>query len=308
MWYCFFERLRSIMFFPFSLLLVSQLLLMSDREHFGEPEKLSENTEIAWDDVAKKLFMDIKQLENKKVLCVVHGFNNTAIEAIQSYRIVSDRIASLIDVDGKPFYDLVIGYLWPGYDDKLEYYMAREHAVKLKEKMLEHLRFLALKTKSVDVMAHSMGNRLVFEALNFPPKKNAKSLIQNLYSLAAAIDNESIEKNNKYFHTSKNCNQIFIFHSNKDEVLKFLYTIAEWDKALGLEGVEDLKMLPDNVQLIDCTSFVSRHNQYFGAAHVYGFIRSQLLKQVPSAKNAPQLTILANGDIEKNEPMQAIKK
>jgi esterase/lipase superfamily enzyme len=278
-----------------NILLVSRLLVMSDRDHFWDADKISPQTEIAWED---KKTIDVKQLKDKKILLVIHGFNNSPQEAMQSYRSVADHIASLRDDKDKALYDVVVGYLWPGYENKLEYYAAREHARKLKEKMLDHLTFLASTGAKVDVMAHSMGNRLAFEALNFAPKKNAKKLVQKFYSLAAAVDEESIEKKHKYFHASKNCEELFIFHSKQDEVLEFLYTIAEWDKALGFEGVENLKKLPKNVQLIDCTTFVTGHSQYFSADNVYAFIRSELLKQVPSAQKVPSLKILANGDIE----------
>ncbi len=286
------------MFSLLNILLVSRLLVMSDRDHFWEADKLSKETEIAWDGMKGQPTLDAKQLKDKKILLVVHGFNNSAKDAMQTYRTVADHIAALRDAEGDALYDLVIGYLWPGYENKLEYYSAKEHAIKLKEKMKDHLVFLTSLAAKVDVLAHSMGNRLMFEALNFPPEKNAKKIVQHFYSIAAAIDNESIEKKQKYFHSSKNCEDVFIFHSKQDEVLEFLYTFAEWDRALGFEGVENLKKLPSNVQLIDCTAFVSGHSQYFSASNVYSFIRSELLKQVPSAKNMPSLKILANGEIE----------
>jgi len=283
---------------------------MSDRDHFWEADKLSAKTQIAWDGVADQPTIDIKKLKDKKVLLVVHGFNNSSKDAMESYRTVADHIAALKDGDGNGIYDLVIGYLWPGYDNKLEYFAAKKHTTQLKEKLQDHLIFLSSMAAKVDILAHSMGNRLVFEALNFPPKKEEKKLVENVYSLAAAVDNESIEDDQKYSHVSKNCEDIFIFHSKQDDVLEFLYTFAEWDKALGFEGVENLKKLPNNVQLVDFTTFVTGHSQYFCAPNVYAFIRKELLKQVPSAQNMPNLKILANGDIEAitNEKKAAIAK
>jgi esterase/lipase superfamily enzyme len=286
------------MFSFLNILLVSRLLVMSDREHIWEADKLSKETQIVWDGMKDQATLDAKQLKDQKILLVVHGFNNSAKDAMQTYRTVADHIAALRDAEGNALYDLVVGYLWPGYENKLEYYSAKEHAIKLKEKMKDHLVFLASQAAKVDVIAHSMGNRLMFEALNFPPEKNAKKIVQNLYSFAAAIDNETIEKKHKFFHSSENCENVLIFHSKQDEVLEFLYCLAEWDRALGFEGVENLKKLPSNVQLIDCTAFVLGHSQYFSASNVYSYIRSELLKQAPSAKSMPNLKILANGEIE----------
>lgn len=284
------------MFSLFNLMLVSHLLVMSDRDHFCDASKISKQTEITWDLVQKALPFDKKELKDKRILFVVHGFNNTSNEAIQTYRTVADHITALRDTEGNAFYDVVIGYLWPGYDDKLEYYAAKKQARKLKDKMLSHLTFLSSTASKVDVMAHSMGNCLMFEALNFSPKKKAKKLIKNFYSLAAAVDNESVEKSQKYFHVSKNCEDIYIFYSKKDEVLEFLYAIAEWDKALGFDGIENLEKMPKNMQLIDCTSFISGHSEYFNVANVYDYIRDQLVKQMPSS-----LRDLPNLPLKKNE-------
>lgn len=325
------------MFFVFNLLLVTRLLLMSDRDQFWETDKMAkenvvEKSAIYRNDLKNREFgkeepknvrqgpsenanaevtptqlktdssrlvgVDPAQIKDKKILLVVHGFNNTAQDALESYRTVARHVESLKDVGGEALYDCVIGYLWPGYDSKLEYYHARRHAVKLKEKMQEHLQLLLTHAAKIDVMAHSMGNRLMFEALNMPLKKKAKRAVNNFYSLAAAVDNESLEKNSKYFRVTENCNRIFIFHSKQDDVLEYLYALAEWDKALGFDGTENLSRLPGNVQLIDCTSFITGHSQYFASSALYSFIRNELLKQTPFVKDAQRLKMLATGDVE----------
>jgi esterase/lipase superfamily enzyme len=282
----------------FLTLSLASLMVMSDRDHFWDADKTAAQTEISWDSLPNEPSLDIGELKDKKVLLVVHGFNNTAVEAMKTYRSIADHFAPLKDADGKPLYDIVVGYLWPGYQNKLDYYAARKHAFELKDKMKSHLDFLSSIAAKVDVLAHSMGNRLIFEALNFPCKAGTKKLVKNLYSIAAAVNQESLEKKHKYSHASKNCEDIFVFHSKQDEVLEFLYAIAEWDKALGFDGVENLKKLPQNVQLIDCTTFVTGHSQYFSAPHVYEFIQSELSNRTPSVKTAPNLKILANGDVE----------
>jgi esterase/lipase superfamily enzyme len=280
------------MFSMLNILLVTRLLLMSDRDQFWETDK------IAKENVADKSAIDPAQLKDKKILLVVHGFNNTAEDALESYRTVARHVESLKDTQGEALYDYVIGYLWPGYDSKLEYYPARRHAAKLKDKMQGHLQFLLTHAAKIDVMAHSMGNRLMFEALNMPLQKKAKKGINNFYALAAAVDNESLEKNSRYFHVTENCNGIFIFHSKQDDVLEYLYALAEWDKALGFEGTENLSRLPGNVQLIDCTSFITGHSQYFASSAIYSFIRSEWLKQAPLVKEGQRLKMLATGDVE----------
>ena len=282
-------------FFTLSL---ATLIVMSDRDHFWDANKIAKETEISCDALPKDPSLNATHLKDKKILFVIHGFNNSAAEAMKTYRNIADHFDALKDKNGNPLYDLVIGYLWPGYQNKLDYYAAKKHARELKDKMESHLSFLSSLVAKVDVMAHSMGNRLVFEALNFSSKEGAKKLVNHFYSIAAAVDQESIENNHKYSLASKNCEDIFVFHSKQDEVLEFLYTIAECDRALGFEKIENLKQLPPNVQLIDCSTFATGHSQYFNAPNIYEFIRNKLLNQTPSITIAPNLKILANGDVE----------
>src|SRR5690242_3299275 len=124
------------MFSMLNILLVTRLLLMSDRDHFWETDK------IAKENVADKTLIHPAKIKDKKILLVVHGFNNTAQDALESYRTVARHVEGLKGADGKELYDFVIGYLWPGYDSRLEYYPARKHAIQLKEKMEDHLQFL----------------------------------------------------------------------------------------------------------------------------------------------------------------------
>jgi esterase/lipase superfamily enzyme len=285
------------MFSVFNMLLVS-LLMVSDRDHFWDAEKISKETEFSWDSLQDEEPIDVAGLKDKKVLLVVHGFNNAGDKVMRNYRVVADHVSALKDTDGQALYDLVIGYCWPGYDDPWEYFAAKEHAHALKKRMKGHLLFLSSMAARVDVMAHSMGNRLMFEALNFSPAESVKKVVQNFYSLAAAVDNESIEKKQKYFRVSQNCEEIFVLHSREDDVLKFLYSGSEWDKALGFDGVENFKHLPENVQVVDCTPFITKHGQYFHDSNVYGFIRNGLLNLLPSPKAEKKLKMLANGAIE----------
>ena len=58
------------------------------------------------------------------------------------------------------------------------------------------MKHLLRQEQKWDVLAHSMGNFLVLEALNYPSPQN-KKLVNNYYSLAAAVDDETLEKGQK---------------------------------------------------------------------------------------------------------------
>lgn len=125
-----------------------------------------------------------------------------------------------------------------------------------------------------------MGNRLIFEALNYP-SNGTKKIVRNFYSFAAAVDNESIEINEKYYPSTQNCEKVFVFYSKRDDVLKWDYSLAEWDEALGYGGAENPKKLPENVEEINYTGLIGQHSQYFAVLPIYEFIRKQFLASKP---------------------------
>ena len=206
-------------------------------------------------------------------MLLVHGYNDSPQEALSTYRLINAHVSSF---KGAHFYDVVIGYLWPGDDNPLQYFDARRHVSKLAKTMRSHLEFLSGSASRVDVLAHSMGNRLMFEALNTP---STQKLIHHFYSLAAAVGSETLEPNQQYYSSTQNCEKIFIFYSKRDEVLRWCYTLAERDEALGYGGARDPEKLPANVQLINDTTFIGQHSQYFGALPVYEFIKAQFLSE-----------------------------
>ncbi len=258
------------------LLLASQFWLMSDRTSFWNADKISDHTEFMEKANIQKTTFDSKEMKGKNVLLLVHGYNNKPEEALSTYRLINIHVSAFKNKHHSKFYDLIIGYLWPGDDSPLKYYDAERHVSKLAATVRSHLELFSASSARVDVLAHSMGNRLMFEALNFHSNA-AKKIVHNFYSFAAAVDNESIEINEKYYPSTQNCEKIFVFYSKHDNVLKWSYSLAEWDKALGYEGVENSKKLPANVQLIDYTNFIGQHSQYFSYLPAYDFIKNQFL-------------------------------
>jgi hypothetical protein len=141
---------------------------------------------------------------------------------------------------------------------------------------------------------------LILEALKLPAEKLRKP-IQNYFSLAAAVNEDSIENNRTYFHSTQKCHKIFIFHSNKDDVLRYVYWFAEeGEEALGGEEWIDLSTLPKNVRLIDCTEFVDSHSGYFKkeAFPVYEFIYNEKAGKIVDLNAVLNGKLTAKGFLE----------
>ena len=99
--------------------------------------------------------------------------------------------------------------------------------------------------------------------------------------------------------SKKQYENIFVFHSERDDVLKYLYLTSELDRALGYKGEEHAKYVPMNVQFIDCTTFVGGHSEYYRTPEVYQFILNQQEMKIDPPISAMHLKLLADGLAER---------
>ncbi len=272
------------------LLLATQFLLMSDRAGFWDPEKISHHTKIMDESTEQKVTLTAQDMEDKNILLLVHGFNTDPKQVLTNYRLIHHHLSEF--AGSKP-YDYVVGYLWPGGDEPLEYFKAKHHVEELVKRMRSHLEFFSAPAARLDVMAHSMGNFLMLEALDYAPERK---LVRNYYSLAAAVDDESLEKKQKYYPSTQNCENLFVFYSKRDDVLKLFYPIAEDDKALGYEGAEHPDRLGQNIHLLNYTEFVDGHSGYFTYLPIYDFIMNQLHLQSQIQAVSEDLTAASSND------------
>lgn len=261
-------------FFP--ALTQGSVILISDRCQFTDPDKFCPNqvkkrivfqapykTREITDDQWKSLIKD------KSVLVVLHGYNNDYEEALKFF--------SEIDHQYSKLYDTIICYLWPGGDNFWEYFQAKflVRANDLPQEVLALLEATGESCAHLDAMGHSMGCRLVLQALLLPSAVH----LRNLFLMAPAVDNESLGEGEVYFPALAKCRDAYVFYSRRDGVLKWVYLLAEWDRSLGARGPQDRSMLPKNVHLIDSTDQVSNHSGYSGSIFVYQLISN--LIQVP---------------------------
>lgn len=268
-------------------LLAATFTFMSDRAQFWDPDDVSNETEEIVN--GPEFPANFSSFQNQKVLLLVHGFNTSGEDVKATYQTIVKHI------DPFGLYDAVIGYVWPGYDEALDYFEAEENANGLAERMQGHLRELCKVARSVDILAHSMGNRLLFKALDCT--LTDKPLIRNFYSVAPAVNANSIEVANIFYRSAQQCQELCVFHSNHDEVLKWAYILAELSEALGYEGDADPDKEAPNVQFIDCTPFVNGHSAYFQAIPFYLYIQLQNLQRIPSPKTAQNVILQQNGTV-----------
>jgi esterase/lipase superfamily enzyme len=68
----------------------------------------------------------IARIQKKKLLILVHGFNNPFEDVIQEYQLIFNQKESHFPEE----YDHIIGFLWPGGESELDYFHAKKMAEK----------------------------------------------------------------------------------------------------------------------------------------------------------------------------------
>lgn len=108
---------------------------------------------------------------------------------------------------------------------------------------------------SIDIEAHSLGNRVALSALD------NGLIVNNLLMCGAAVDNESIQEGYEWYNATGNAKTVLVFHSHHDEAL-LSYIPAKWDRPLGLRGPEHPERCRFNVEVVDCSETVKSHGDY----------------------------------------------
>jgi esterase/lipase superfamily enzyme len=296
-------------------LAVAKMLMISDRDAFWDTNDLSKQTQISIVDEKGNIDhqkQELSQLKQKNILLLIHGFNTDQEDVLQSYFLIQSEIEKKFNTGERKLYDQVVGYLWPGGGSGIAYYEAKGHAEAVSNRVANLMSNISDQATRVDVMAHSMGNFVFLEALKkIPePKKSWMNIFRNLlglpvllpvgnfFSLGAAIDDESIEVDQIYGKAIERCQDVYIAYSEKDRVLKYLYTFAELDRALGSKGIEDISKLPSNVQLVDCSDVVDAHTKYDEVPQVFDFIRNRLLGVHPLPEAAQSVKLLVDNTVQ----------
>ena len=227
----------------------------------------------------------LTSLAGKKVLVLVHGYNNEPEDVHDAYAVLESYFARLVTGDTE--YDQIVGYIWPGGDDPLDYGAAKKRANALARRFGIWLAKMQATRANIDVMGHSMGARVILKAL----KKIAEPAVRNTFLMAAAVDDESIQTDEEFYLSTQETENIFVFHSRHDGVLRHGYRFLEGDTALGLNGPEDpYEMLsyfnpadPEtpNVFVVNCKNVIRKHGAYKRTVPIYTYLSAYLAGTVP---------------------------
>ena len=256
------------------------MIIISVRKGFWDNNEISRSDEIRkiaigslpkfdGPKLTQNNFLD--ELSGKKVLLLVHGYNNLSDDVLRAYGIIEAKIKAFTATH----YDMVIGFAWPGGDDPLDYFAAKRQSSAVAPRLGGWLAKIKPKAARLDLMTHSMGTRVLLSALQV----GANLKIDNAFNMASAVDNECLEPSERYHKAAKNSKTFYVFHTRHDNVLSAAYRAAEWDRALGHSGPEDaatiVKHCPQ-VKVINCKHVITSHGDYKNSDKVYQHITNEL--------------------------------
>jgi hypothetical protein len=125
------------------------------------------------------------QATGKHVLLLVHGFRNPIRNVAASYDALLGKLIESGLVQ-QPHYDLVLGFLWPGFQTPLGFFPAVPFANRSASFFRQLLQQLSRTALTVDVQTHSLGARVALQSLS----ATEGIFVDNLMLTAAAVDNE----------------------------------------------------------------------------------------------------------------------
>ena len=218
------------------------------------------------------------ETEGKRVLLLVHGYNNDFDDVTKAYSVIERSIGATDEG-----YDAIVGFTWPGGDHKYEYHPARRRSSPAAGRLLEVMHLLS--PSAIDVMSHSMGGRVVLKALTESGTEH--EILRYHFATASAVDDECIEPGGRYFQATRRTHQTWIFHSKYDPVLRYWYRLGDLDTALGLHGPDDpyaVQRFCKNVKVISCRSHVTEHGGYKHCEAFYDFLQGIFQEKHPKSR------------------------
>jgi esterase/lipase superfamily enzyme len=242
--------------------------------------------------------------EQQHVNIFVHGFDNTWLSAAQRYGEIVKNLFS-----GKNSLGLCVLFSWPSKGSIAGYYPDRSEArqsgddfadilsslydwMSLKQTQAAQDPSQACKAKT-SVIAHSMGNYVVENAMNVAwTRKNRPllmSLINQLVMVAADVDNDLFRSGETVQHgdgegIANLSYRVTALYTGRDSVLGMSAGLKHFGKRrLGRSGLDRTYPLPDNVWDIDCSKLIDPkingvevHGAYFEQSKCYDLMRSIL--------------------------------
>lgn len=230
------------------------------------------------------LMTKLKDSNAKQILLFIHGFSNLPepdifprVEQLQQY--FDAKEPDMIEV---------VPMIWPCDNDfgiVKDYWDDQKSADQSAFSFARALQFfMAWRDKSpedapclkrINVLAHSMGNRVFRETLSvwnrYDLANGVPLLFRNTILMAADVVNESLEDDREGRLISQASRNVSVYFASDDLALRSSKISNLKNKVasrrLGHTGPEDMKKVQSNVYSIDCDSFNNKYDRPKGHSY-----------------------------------------
>ncbi|MEO0768243.1 MAG: alpha/beta hydrolase [Cyanobacteria bacterium J06649_4] len=237
-------------------------------------------------------FDEIKALKVDQILFFIHGYSTLPEQAFEQAErlqqlLDSLQLASVRDAVKSPKI-AVIPLVWPCDNDfgRVQDYFDDQKAadasglayMRLMQKFLDwRVENSTLENpclKRVNVLAYSMGNRVLRGALSlsakYYPQSGLTLLFRNVFMAAADVVNETLESKQAGGIIPPMSRNVVVYYAADDLALRASKVAnvgnASASRRLGHTGPEKMDKVPKNVFAIDCDDF---NNDYDRLGHTY---------------------------------------
>ena len=239
----------------------------SNSVYFCERTGEGEHTEIG----SIAFLNRIKAANCRQILIYIHGFSNLPEDVFPAV----DEFQALCDAQKKNEI-LVIPVIWPCDNDLgivQDYWddqKAADQSAYSFSRVLE--KFMAWRNseknnpqddpcmKRINVLAHSMGNRVFRETLvawnKYDLPKGLPLIFRNTFLVAADVVNETLQEGGHGEHICYASRNVIVYHASDDLALRaskasnLKNNVAS--RRLGHTGPENMDKTPRNVYRVDC--------------------------------------------------------
>jgi esterase/lipase superfamily enzyme len=225
---------------------------------------------------SNELMSQLKHCDAKQLLFFIHGFSNLPEPDIFPR---AEKLQAYFD-EKQPGIIEVVPLIWPCDNDKgiIQDYWDDQKSADSSNMSFARVfqKFMTWRDeaddndpclKRINILAHSMGNRVLRETLVAWDKYDLASgvplLFRNTILMAADVVNETLEKGEKGHFIAQSSRNVSVYYASDDLALRSSKISNLKNKVasrrLGHTGPEDMDKVPTNVYSIDCDNF---NNQY----------------------------------------------
>ncbi|OIQ46642.1 MAG: hypothetical protein BM565_10600 [Gammaproteobacteria bacterium MedPE] len=233
---------------------------------------------------ASALMNALKRSEPKQILLLIHGFSNLPEPDIFPR---AQKLQALFDKKS-PNLVQVVPLIWPCDNDFgiIKDYWDDQKSADLSAPAFARVlqKFMAWRDgaseqdpclKRINVLAHSMGNRVLRETMNWWDKYDLADgvplLFRNTFMVAADVVNETLEKSEKGALIAQASRNVSVYFASDDLALRSSKISNLKNKVasrrLGHTGPEDMSKVANNVYAFDCDDFNNTYDKPKGHSY-----------------------------------------